>query len=126
MSLPEVLLWREIRPNIFDGGHFRRQPPFGPYVLDFYCDAAKLCVEVDGEGHGFGDRPERDQRRDVWLAEQGVRTLRLPAKLVLFNMDSALGTIRQALSERPYPPLRGSPFPNGEGLDPFLGVAVSG
>jgi very-short-patch-repair endonuclease len=114
MSLPEVLLWREIRPNIFDGGHIRRQHPFGRYVLDFYCDAAKLCIEVDGEGHGFGDHPERDQKRDAFLAEHGVRTLRIPAKLVLFNMDSALGTIRQALLETPHPPLRGPPSPTGK------------
>jgi very-short-patch-repair endonuclease len=104
MSLPEVLLWKQIRPNVFDGPHIRRQHPFGPYTLDFYRDAAKLCIEVDGEGHGFGDQPERDEQRDAWLLGQGIRTLRLPAKLVLFNMDSALSTIRQALSERPHPP----------------------
>jgi very-short-patch-repair endonuclease len=114
MSLPEVLLWRKIQPRHFDGPHIRRQHPFGPYTLDFYCDSSKLCIEIDGQGHGFGDHPERDARRDAWLEEQGVRTLRLSAKLVLFNMDSALDTIRQALSERPHPPLRGPPSPTGK------------
>lgn len=35
MSLPEVLLWRELRkkPN---GLQYRRQHPAGPYVLDFF------------------------------------------------------------------------------------------
>jgi very-short-patch-repair endonuclease len=27
---------------------FRRQHPIGPYVLDFYCPAARLAIEIDG------------------------------------------------------------------------------
>jgi len=56
-------------------------------VLDFYCEAIRLAVEVDGSGHGFGDRPERDARRDAWLAQCGIETLRIPAREVLNNMD---------------------------------------
>jgi very-short-patch-repair endonuclease len=48
MTLPEVLLWQQLRRN---EQHWRNQHPSGPYSLDFYCDAAKLCVEVDGEAH---------------------------------------------------------------------------
>ena len=51
MSLPEVLLWNAIKGGKLDGLHFRKQHPLGPYVLDFYCDDAKLCVEVDGASH---------------------------------------------------------------------------
>jgi len=67
--------------------------PIGPYILDFYCDAAKLAVEVDGATHGTEDRPERDDRRDAWLAAQGIATLRLPASLVLRDVDAAVRTI---------------------------------
>ena len=50
MSLPEVLLWRELR--LRPGGYkFRRQHPAGPYVLDFYCAALGLAIEVDGMAH---------------------------------------------------------------------------
>ena len=97
MTLPEVLLWKALRGRALDGLHFRRQHPLGPYVLDFYCDAAKLCVEVDGYSHGTGDRPERDERRDAWLEERGVRTLRISASLVLEEVDDAVATIRQVL-----------------------------
>ena len=69
----------------------------GRDVLDFYCDAARLALEVDGGSHSFGDRPERDQRRDAWLAEQGVTTLRLPASLILEDVDDATRTILQHL-----------------------------
>jgi very-short-patch-repair endonuclease len=68
MSLPEVLLWKAIRVGAVERLRFRRQHPIGPYVLDFYCEAAKLAVEVDGASHGAGDRPARDARRDAWLA----------------------------------------------------------
>lgn len=97
MTLPEVLLWRALKARKLDGLHFRKQHPLGPYVLDFYCDAAKLCVEVDGYSHGIGQHPERDVRRDTYLAEMGIMTLRLSASLVLEDVDDAVATIRQVL-----------------------------
>lgn len=97
MSLPEVLLWKALKGRKLNGLHFRRQHPLGPYILDFYCDTEKLAVEVDGESHSFGDRPAHDQRRDAWLLSRGIRTLRLPASLILDEVDNALGTIRAYL-----------------------------
>lgn len=64
MSLPERLLWRELRGKPA-GLKFRRQHPVGPYVIDFYCASAKLGIEIDGIAHDMGERPERDMRRDV-------------------------------------------------------------
>ena len=96
MSLPEVLLWVQLKGGRLDGLRFRKQHPIGRYVLDFYCHEAKLAVEVDGQGHGFGDNAERDAARDAWLSAQGVRTIRLRAGYVLESMDDALRTIREA------------------------------
>ena len=93
MSLPEVLLWKALKGGAIERLHFRKQHPIGPYILDFYCDAAKLAVEVDGASHGAGDRPVRDERRDAWLADQGIATLRLPASLILRDVDAAARTI---------------------------------
>ena len=100
MSLPEVLLWKEIKGGTIDRLRFRKQHPIGPYVLDFYCHAAKLAVEIDGADHTTEDRPARDARRDAWLAEQGVATLRLPASLILRDVDAAVRTIRGYLQYR--------------------------
>jgi len=83
MTLPEVLLWRELKGRRLDGLQFRRQHPIGPYVLDFFCAEASLAVEVDGLGHGADGQPTLDARRDTWLAEMGVRTLRVSASEVL-------------------------------------------
>jgi very-short-patch-repair endonuclease len=65
MTPPELRLWVALRGRAADGLRFRRQHPLGPYILDFYCDVAKLAVEVDGEGHWLGDQPSRDDRRDL-------------------------------------------------------------
>jgi very-short-patch-repair endonuclease len=97
MSPPEARLWTALRGCRLEGLKFRRQHPFGPYVLDFYCPAARLAVEIDGWGHNTGGRPQKDERRDAWLVEQGVRTLRLPATAVK-DLDGALRMIWVAAS----------------------------
>jgi very-short-patch-repair endonuclease len=65
----------------------------GPFVLDFYCPAAKLAIEVDGAAHDMGDNPERDTRRDAWLKEQGLRTLRVTATDVLEDLEPVVRMI---------------------------------
>jgi very-short-patch-repair endonuclease len=72
------LLWKALRARP-DGLKFRRQHPLGVYVVDFYCAAARLVAEVDGESHGRGGNPGRDERRDRWLERQGLRVLRFTA-----------------------------------------------
>jgi very-short-patch-repair endonuclease len=95
MSLPEVLLWRELRkkPN---GLQYRRQHPAGPYVLDFFCAPANVAIEVDGENHSQGNRPQRDEVRDHWLESRGIRVIRIPAHEVLKNLDGVLQFIGAA------------------------------
>jgi len=72
---------------------FRRQHPLGPYVLDFYCAQAKLAIEIDGIGHGMGNRPDRDQRRDAWLNKQGIAVMRIPAAELKFAIDETADAI---------------------------------
>ena len=99
MSLPETLLWREFRKR--PGGiKVRRQHPAGYFVLDFYCAAARLAIEIDGAGHDSGDAASYDARRSQFLRSQGVATLRVPAKAVLADMEVALGRIVEVCLER--------------------------
>lgn len=89
MTLPEGLLWQELRKR--PGGYkFRRQHPLGGRIVDFYCAAAKLVVEVDGVAHDMGERPRRDGRRDQELQQLGFRTLRIPAAVVLREPEVAV------------------------------------
>jgi very-short-patch-repair endonuclease len=100
MSLPEVILWQNLRGGRLDGLRFRRQHPMGAYVLDFYCDAARLAVEVDGAHHTLGDNPCRDLERDTWFAARGILTLRIPAIDVLTDPTAPLALILATARER--------------------------
>jgi very-short-patch-repair endonuclease len=89
-SLPEALLWRELRQSELK---FRQQHPAGPFVVDFYCPTAKTCIEIDGIAHDLGDRPESDARRTQWLEAQGYRVVRIAAREVL----KAPGEVAEAI-----------------------------
>jgi very-short-patch-repair endonuclease len=110
MTLPERLLWEALRRKQL-GLRFRKQHPAGPYVLDFYCDSVKLCVEVDGMQHDFSTAP--DEARDQWLAARGVKTLRIAARDVLNNLE---GVVQYILLEAnaPSASLRSAPPPKEE------------
>ena len=83
MTPPEVIVWQELRGGKLDGIRFRRQHPIGPYILDFYCSAARLAIEIDVMGHDIEERVRHDKRRRAWLAKQGVRVLSIAARDVL-------------------------------------------
>ena len=72
----ERILWRHLRNRNFVGYKFRRQHPLGCYVLDFYCPAAKLAIELDGGGHNYRLGQMRDKSRSNMLADQDVIVLR--------------------------------------------------
>jgi len=76
-----------------EGLKFRRQHPLGPYVADFYCPAAKLVIEIDGEAHNMGDNPQRDRRRDAWLRDLGLRVLRFEARELMKDLESVVTAI---------------------------------
>jgi very-short-patch-repair endonuclease len=95
MSLPEGLLWRELRKRP-GGFKFRRQHPLRPYIADFYCPAVRLVVEVDGLSHAMGDRPQRDEARDRFMQEQGFRVLRIAATDVMNDLEAVLTMIVRA------------------------------
>jgi ATP-dependent DNA helicase RecQ len=98
MTPPERLLWAQLSDRKIEGFKFRRQHPLDPYILDFYCPEKRLAIEVDGLGHGMGDNPQRDARRDGFLKSQGVRTLRFSAESVFQNMGGVLQMITEDLA----------------------------
>jgi very-short-patch-repair endonuclease len=72
---------------------FRRQHPIGPYVLDFYCAKARLAIEIDGASHDFGDRPQRDAQRDVWLKANGITVVHIPAAELQYELEQIADSI---------------------------------
>jgi len=114
LSLPEGLLWAALRGRRLDGIRFRRQHPEGPYILDFYCEEARLAVEVDGAVHEHPDQQAHDARRTEWLGLRGIAVYRIAARDVLGDLEGVLTSIRQRVRRKPPPPLRGPPPPMGE------------
>jgi very-short-patch-repair endonuclease len=105
MTLPEVLLWQQLRGRRLEGLKFRRQHPIGPWILDFFHAASRTAVEIDGDwAHASGSRPAIDIRRDAWLADCGIRVVRIPAQAVLAGMGSVLDHILEEI-----PPSNSSP-----------------
>jgi very-short-patch-repair endonuclease len=98
-NLPEVLIWRELRKR--PGGYkFRRHHPLSELVLDFACLGCCLAIEIDGEAHNRGDRPERDEVSDAFLRSRGFSVLRIPARYVLKDLAGAITAIVAACDER--------------------------
>lgn len=117
MSLPEVLLWQELRRRPL-GLKFRRQSPTGGMTADFACLERRLIIEIDGESHSRGDQPRRDNSRDTLLRKDGFLVLRVPARDVLGELNAVLRWIASACSDagplhRPASP-NGSPPRSGE------------
>jgi very-short-patch-repair endonuclease len=121
MTLPEVMLWEQIRGDRLNGLRFRRQHPIGPYILDFYCSAVRLALEVDGTGHEHPDQCEHDNRRDKWLADNKIRVLRIPASDILSDdaLEGVLANIAEASA--PSTAFGGPPPPLKRGRNRLLG-----
>lgn len=122
MSLPEVLLWKELRKRP-DGFKFRRQHPAGEFVLDFYCAKAKLAVEIDGATHEHRETVRRDANRSSFLRSRGIATTRIPAQRVLEDIEPVVQRLVEICKSRIenltvplHQPLAGPPPRTGEDL----------
>jgi len=100
MTLPEVILWQQLRRRP-DGFRFRRQFPVSGYVVDFACLERRLAIEIDGEAHSMGSKPERDRVRDGRLSDVGFKTLRIAARDVLDTLEGTMAYILEACANRP-------------------------
>jgi len=99
MTLPEVVLWRELRKRP-GGFKFRRQHPAGDYILDFYCAGVRLAIEVDGWGHDNVRSAQADAARSHFLRAQHIATLRVPAKAVLNELEGAVARVVEVCNQR--------------------------
>lgn len=80
-------------------------------MFDFFCKSAGVAIEIDGLAHEFGDNPSRDERRDRWIREQGIATLRIPAEEVRKNLEGVVTQIVNRCLERTPPPPSAVPVP---------------
>jgi very-short-patch-repair endonuclease len=90
MPPAEVLLWQQIHGKQLLGYKFRRQYSVGRYVLDFYCPALRLGIELDGDSHFQEGAAQRDQERDSYISSFGIRLVRFLNTDVFENMEGLL------------------------------------
>jgi very-short-patch-repair endonuclease len=89
----EKRLWSRLRNRQIGNLKFRRQHPFGNRVVDFFCDEAKLAIELDGSGHLTGRGQTSDLDREMKLFEKGTRILRFYNHDIFRNLDGVLSAI---------------------------------
>ncbi|HLZ09497.1 MAG TPA: endonuclease domain-containing protein [Chloroflexota bacterium] len=96
MTKAELVLWDQLRHHRLDNAHFRRQQVISGFIVDFYCSAAGLVVEVDGLVHQA--QSERDRDRDQILRAMNLRVVRFTNDEVLGNPLDVLSRIAELLS----------------------------
>ncbi len=107
LTSAEAKLWSFLKNSQLESRKFRRQHSVGPYVLDFYCPAEKLCIELDGAAHFTDCGYEYDIARTEYLQALNIRVMRFENKDVFENTEAVLEEIRKNLSSgqtTPTPP----------------------
>ena len=97
MTSNERRIWNWLRDRTFDGFKFRRQVPVGPYVVDFYCPALKLAIEVDGQHHETFWMADYDSARTDYLQARGIEVIRITNKLLATQPLMAEAFLRETI-----------------------------
>jgi len=107
MTPAEEILWNAIHINEWKL-KFRRQHPIANYIVDFYCHANKLVIELDGSIHEQGEIKRNDAAREQHLRELGLTVLRFKNEDIFKNKKAVLNEIFNAINK-----LNSSPLGDG-------------
>jgi very-short-patch-repair endonuclease len=98
MTKHENILWERLKGNQICGLRFRRQHPIDFFIADFYCHAAKLVVEVDGEIHDMQN--EYDIGRSAEMEKYGIKVIRFKNDDVENNINEVVNSIESVVIKR--------------------------
>ena len=96
MTPAEKILWEKLRHNRLNGLQFRRQQIIDGYIVDFYCHARALVVEVDGDIHDL--QKDYDQERENHLMARGFSIVRVSNDDVKKNLNAVIQRISESCS----------------------------
>ena len=96
MTEAEIKLWCYLKTHPL-GFKFRRQHPLAYFIVDFYCHAAKLVIEVDGAVHNLAENKLADAERQSYIEEQGLQVIRFTNKEVFYNYEATIASIENIL-----------------------------
>ncbi|MFH1766712.1 MAG: endonuclease domain-containing protein [Patescibacteria group bacterium] len=77
---------------------FRRQHGIGPYIVDFYCPAHKMAIEVDGDTHYSVEEKQKDELRTQFLNKNSISVLRFTNLDIFESIDGVIGKIKNHLN----------------------------
>ncbi len=101
MPEPERIMWYRCLSQL--PYRFRRQRPFGPYIVDFYCAKLKLVIELDGDSHTTPEAVAYDKKRTVFLETLGLKVLRFYNHEIMQNIE---GVFERIQAETQIPPIK--------------------
>jgi len=93
MTDAERHVWSRVRRKQLKELQFYRQKNIGDYIVDFYCPAAKLIVEIDGGQHYSEENIVKDEARDKFLSDLGFSVLRFSNSDVFKNIEGVITRI---------------------------------
>ena len=85
-----------------------KQRIIGSFIVDFYCHAAKLAIELDGMQHYTEQGLAYDMERSAFLAGRGITVLRFTNKEIDQDFCTVCKTIGHTIQERMLLPADGS------------------
>lgn len=95
----ERILWMHLRTRP-QGYKFRRQHPAGNYIVDFYCHALTLAIEVDGSIHNEPAMMVADKERQSVLETSGISFIRFTNEQIKLTLDAVIRQIDAAIQSR--------------------------
>jgi very-short-patch-repair endonuclease len=86
----ELKLWVRLKNRQLGGLRFRRQHRISDFIVDFYCAASRLVIELDGPSHVEEAQAEKDDIRDKEFSSRGLRVVRFSNDDVHENIEGVL------------------------------------
>ncbi|OIN84231.1 hypothetical protein KX00_332 [Francisella sp. TX07-6608] len=98
-NLSEVLFWNMVKSKKFLDLNFRRQKIIGNYIVDFYCPAYRLVIEIDGSSHN--DKKEYDSIRNEYLNSLDLMVIHILDKDIKTNLEGVMLWLEEFVSRLP-------------------------
>ncbi|MBT3230423.1 endonuclease domain-containing protein [Candidatus Uhrbacteria bacterium] len=95
-TIAERQLWNHLKSSKL-GYRFRRQHGIGRYIVDFYCPAKKLIVEIDGDSHFEQSAQNLDDIRTQYFNKNSIKVIRFTNQDIYFDLENVLSEIRSYL-----------------------------
>ena len=93
MTETEKVFWENERNRKFRGLKFRRQQLIDGFIVDFYCDTLRLCIEIDGEIQDTEEANKYDNERNRALKLRGLSMMRFRNNEILEDIKGVLRKI---------------------------------